>query len=148
MDYRNDGFVSLWIGKLKSKNLLEKLMEEDYVEEEERFSSDFAKLFKLGRYDDDFRETKYTEISNFSEAFSSFSYSDRFISYFQPIVENEMKDDYNAIILLYNFRYDGDKKEISDEEYGFLKYIGFARYDYSKEALLSELAKTFANCLN
>lgn len=35
-----------------------------------------------------------------------------------------------------------ERREISRDEYGFLKFIGFTRYDYSKEALLSEVSGT------
>ena len=144
MDYRKNGFVSFWIGNLESGNNLEKLMEENYSDDGDKIFSDFSKLFKTGRYDDDFREACFFEngINNIADALVSFSYSEEFVSSFADITKNELGKNYNTIILLYNFQYGEKRREISSDKFGFLKFIGFTRYDYSKEALLSEVSRT------
>ncbi len=144
MDYTSEGFVSFWLGYLKSEELLEELMQEDYSDDGDKIFSDFSKFFKTGRYDEDFREARYFQngINSIAEALDSFSYSGEFISDLIDKVNNEIVENYNVIILLYNFKYTGEIKEIPDEKYGFLKYIGFTRYDYSREAVHSEVLET------
>lgn len=126
---RKDDYVSLWLGNLDSPKSLEKYLKIKYTRDGDMIPSKFAKTFGIDRYDDDFREAKYFEEfqSEISEIFENFSYDHIIIKYFKNLVGDKLDKNYNTVILLYNFEYEG---EINDycEGNEFITFIGKTKY--------------------
>jgi hypothetical protein len=142
MDYEKEGIVSLWVANLKSEALLETLMEAKFTEAGDFIPSDFAKLCETGHYDEDFREAGFREgsISDIAEALEESSDSEEFIEAFEDMAADIISESYNATILLYNFQYEGNEEKIVSDTYGTIKFVGYARYDYSNDELIAEVS--------
>lgn len=127
---KKQGFVSLWIGKTKSINDLNDFLEITYNEDGDYIASPFARVFKTGRYDDDFRESKYYEhlLSDLNELLKGFTNYDIIMSRFENILENYPIGLSNAVILLYNFEYGGIEKYYNDGVNSFT-YFGTVEYE-------------------
>jgi len=107
--------VSLWVGNLETKTELEKFMLEKYDDEGDS-SSDFMKAFKIDYVDNQFQEVFFYENMNTKQdIFEGFSYV---VSYLEEIPDLNWEN-YNSIILLYNFKYN---KVVLEKE--SLTYIG------------------------
>ncbi len=143
MNYRKEGFVSLWLGTVKSEKDLEKLMIIGYTDDGDLIPSGFSKLFSMGRYNDDFREVRFYDkgIKSIPEALNGFSYSDDITMYFESLIPAEKLHGFNSVVLIYNFQYSGDKTEVENSTFGHFKYIGFTRYCFTREALVAEISK-------
>lgn len=124
-----EGFVSLWVGQVKSSEELDRLLRVSYSEEGDFIPSMFANNFNFYRYDDSVRESEYyeEETSDLSRLLKGFSYDDEIIPKFIDLVQGEFPSDVNAVILIYNFRYTGEIVE-SKIRSNHLKFLGVVEY--------------------
>src|SRR4051812_30973543 len=101
------GLVSLWAGTFKSIEKLQNYMMISYTEDGDALPSIFEKDFKIGHYDIDFREIDfYVEPStNLKLLLEGVSYDDVIISRFLELYGENLPEEVNSIILLYNFKY-------------------------------------------
>ncbi|WOO38008.1 immunity 22 family protein [Anaerocolumna sp. AGMB13020] len=99
------GFVSLWVGNVQSFEELDRLLVVSYSDEGDFIPSIFAKSFEIHRYDDTVREAEYyKEASNdLNQLLEGFSYDDEIVPRFDTLVKEELPNDINAVVLLYNF---------------------------------------------
>ena len=96
--------VSLWLGKLENKNVFEQKIKERYNDDGDMIS-DFMEDFKIDYIDSQFTENHYYgNESSPEKILDGFSYIESFVSKLPLINWN----DFNAIILAYNFEYRGD----------------------------------------
>lgn len=126
---QKENYVSLWLGKIKSKKEMNKYLRIKYTRDGDFIPSKFAKDFMISRYDDDFREAEVLDdlSSNAYELLDGFSYDESIIPYFKNIIEKDLSDSYNTVILLYNFEYDDSVLEVNNE-IGYIKFIGKTKY--------------------
>ncbi len=126
---RKEGLVSLWIGNTKSNEDLSDFLEITYNEDGDYIPSHFAKGFKTGRYDDDFREARYYQhlLSGLKQLSKTFTNYDIVIPRFEKIIEMNPIEQFNAVIFLYNFDYELKLKYYSDGT-NIFTYIGTVEY--------------------
>lgn len=124
-----EGFVSLWIGTTVSSEELDDYLEISYTEEGNLVPSRFATSFNISRYDEAFREADFYEepSESLNDLLEGFSYDEDIIPKFKSLIGNEVEATTNAVILLYNFQYDGTVTEWSDTLTKF-KYLGTVEY--------------------
>ncbi|PWK14251.1 immunity 22 family protein [Tumebacillus permanentifrigoris] len=110
---QKEGFVSLWVGNIKTSEELDNLLRISYTEDGDLIQSIFASKFHIERYDDAFREAElYDDTDNsLSRLLEGFSYDDVIVPKFASLLGEQLNKRYNAAILLYNFQYNGDVKE-------------------------------------
>ena len=122
-----EGTVSLWLGNTDSLDSLERLLAISYPEEEENediINSAFATGFHIDFYDDDFLEIEFLEdgCDKLDELLESFSYADILIPKFDRLI-GSIKRRFNAVVLLYNFRYSGAIEEWQKNS-TYLRFFG------------------------
>ncbi|GKX65860.1 immunity 22 family protein [Inconstantimicrobium mannanitabidum] len=124
------GQVSIWVGNFSEFKELERYVESGYTEDGDSVDSKFEADFGIEYYDEDFRE-----INMFEEPQESFTCMLQEHSYYNSIIKNYTKEQndclgtkYNSIILLYNFNYNKNVKEIQESD-RYIKYIGSVEYD-------------------
>ncbi|MEK3903617.1 MULTISPECIES: immunity 22 family protein [unclassified Paenibacillus] len=124
-----EGFVSLWVGNVKSFEELDRLLMVSYSDEGDFIPSIFANHFEIRRYDDAVREAEYYEeaSNNLNLLLEGFSYDDQIAPKFNTLVQEELSNDINAVILLYNFKYTGQIAEATFSS-NYLKYLGTVEY--------------------
>lgn len=127
---QKENFVSLWLGKIKSEKDMNKYLEIKYTKDGDSIISKFARDFNISRYDNDFSEVEFLDdlSNNVYELIEGFSYDDIIIPYFKNILGEDLESSYNAVILLYNFKYDNSVSEVNNE-IGCIKFIGETRYN-------------------
>lgn len=117
-----EGKTSLWIAKFNSREELNDFMEEKFDKNDDIYS-DFMKSFKIDFIDNHFQEVDfYSDLKLKQDVFDGFSYVESFIEN----IPNENWENYNSVILLYNFEYDEKVKQN-----GNVKFIG--SFDYLEE---------------
>lgn len=124
------GQVSIWIGNFSEFKELERYVQTDYTEDGDGIDSKFETDFGIEYYDEDFRE-----INMLDEPQESFTCMIQEHSYYKSIIENYTKensdylgDKYNSIILLYNFKYNQNIKEIKGRDM-YIRYVASVEYD-------------------
>lgn len=126
---QKEGFVSLWVGNVNSSEELEKLLKITYTEDGDFIPSKFAQSFGIERYDDAVREAEfYDEGDNLlSRLLDGFSYDDVIIPKFLMFCSDILQKKYNVVVLLYNFKYEGNNKEITINKSVF-EFFGSVEY--------------------
>jgi Immunity protein 22 len=101
------GIVSLWLGKAQSSDKLEEALQVFYSEDGDFNGSEFTRGFQIDFYDENFKESEFFKEnrSSLESLLEGFSYDGTVISRFSNIIES-LKESFNAVMLLYNFRYD------------------------------------------
>lgn len=126
-----EGFVSLWIGKMDSEDLMDKYVELIYTDMGEWLLSPFLTDFNINinDFDEDFIEKVCHEndVKTLNRLIAGCSYEDVVISRFISIFDDKLPKGINSAILLYNFEYDGNIKEIEHDILSF-KYVGTVKY--------------------
>jgi hypothetical protein len=124
------GFVSLWLGSIDKKESLSNLLTNSYTDEGDIIVSDFAKLFSINRYDDDTLEMEYFEESQetLDKLLAGFSYDDAIIKKSGVLIPKEPVSNYNAVILIYDYKYCGEPKTAKIQECYF-EYVGAVNYE-------------------
>ncbi|WP_338553174.1 immunity 22 family protein [Paenibacillus sp. KS-LC4] len=123
-----EGFVSLWVGNVQSSEELDRLLVVSYSDEGDFIPSIFAKHFEIRRYDDAVREAEYyEEVSNdLNQLLEGFS-DDEIVPRFDALVQEELPNDINAVVLLYNFKYTGEIIEATIHS-NYLRFLGTVKY--------------------
>ena len=124
------GIVSLWLGCIDSDDALDELMEVKYNKDGDSFPSKFAEIFFISRYDDDYREADFYEKpkNSLEKVLEGFSYYKIITPKFKEFKIIQEVKDYNCVILLYDFEYDGKVKK-SKQKSLYLEYIGSTKYE-------------------
>lgn len=123
-----NGVVSLWIGKVINAEELDRLLTISYSDEGDYIRSIFAEYFKIIRYDDDLKEAEYYEnkVDNFYQLLEDFSYDYNVISEFKKVTE-ELPENINVAILLYDFEYNGKVVQATIQS-NYLQFVGSIKY--------------------
>lgn len=126
---QKEGFVSFWVGNINSSEELDNLLEISYIEDGDLIPSMFARSFGIDRYDDAVREADfYDEADNsLSRLLEGFSYDDDIIPKFSSLCGAQLPRQYNVVILLYNFKYEGIKKKTTINNSN-LEFLGAVEY--------------------
>jgi|SRR6218665_640067 len=110
--------VSVWIGNFNSAAEFKKYVEEEYDDDGE-MTSPFLTDFEIDYYDEDLKESVFSEDANKKELLEGFSYSENFISKIPAgVLENS-----NSFLFLYNFEH--DETVINKGKFSFI-----GTYDY------------------
>lgn len=127
------GYVSLWLGKIKNAEDLTKYVELIYRDEGDFLPSRFLEDFDIDidDFDEDFLEKVLCNgnAENLSDIIKGCSYDNVVIPRFRikEKIGKSFPKDINSAILLYNFHYDGRKKDVINNDYSF-KYIDTVQY--------------------
>ncbi|MBD1382627.1 immunity 22 family protein [Metabacillus arenae] len=125
------GNVSLWIGKINTEEDLNDYLKLVYTDDGESLPSPFLKDFEieLSDFDEDFIEAVFRgeSVGNLECLIEGCSYDDIVIPLFGGKNRTVLPDKTNSAILLYNFDYQGRKKEIRNKDYVF-EYLGSVKY--------------------
>ncbi|GGE63226.1 immunity 22 family protein [Priestia taiwanensis] len=126
---QKEGYVSFWIGNINSLEELESLLKVTYTEDGDYVPSLFARGFDIERYDDAVREAEfYDEADNsISRLLEGYSYDDIIIPRILSLCGDDLQKNFNAVILLYNFKYEGIKKNITIDT-SDLEFVGTVEY--------------------
>ncbi|MGE7593543.1 immunity 22 family protein [Peribacillus frigoritolerans] len=126
---QKEGFVSFWVGNINLSEELDNLLEISYTEDVYFIPSIFARSFGIDRYDDAVREADfYDEADNLlSRLLKGFSYDDEIIPEFSSLCGEQLPSEYNVVILLYNFKYEGIKKKTTINK-SDLEFLGAVEY--------------------
>ncbi|WP_141993219.1 immunity 22 family protein [Bacillus sp. B4EP4a] len=126
---QKEGFVSFWVGNINTSEELDNLLEISYTEDGDFIPSMFARSFGIERYDDAVREADfYDEADNsLSRLLEGFSYDDDIIPEFSTLCGAQLPSEYNVVILLYNFKYEGIKKKTAINKSN-LEFLGAVEY--------------------
>lgn len=126
-----EGYASLWLGKLDSEQQLDELLEIEYTDDGDSVPSAFAGYFGIEWYDDDFREAEFfAEEGRGSDAanlLAGFSYEEELIPMFADLLKGMTLDEFNTVIILYNFKYEGKQGNYQDIS-AQLNFIGSVPY--------------------
>ena len=105
-----EGYVSLWIGNIKSDDELMAYVELEYTDDGDCIPSKFLKDFSIDidDFDEDFIERVCHEnkVSSISELISGCSYEEIILPKIEEKMEGQFQDKVNSAILLYNFDFD------------------------------------------
>ena len=128
--YLEDGYVSIWLGICNGYDELDEYLTADYDEDGEAINSRFAEDFQL-RFDEDCREADVADEASgdIEELLEGFSAYDAFIDEAKASLGNPLTRLYNAAVLLYDFKYDGDSVDIQHEGLS-LDFIGSFKFNY------------------
>ena len=121
--------VSLWLGVVESEQFLGDFKRVSYSEDGDFLGSPFTHVFKIECYDEDFCEIAHVPVSKeFSGLLMGCSYDEVVIPRFtEAFGESGIPAGANALILLYNFDYDGSVRDVRAKGAEF-KYIGSVGY--------------------
>ena len=113
--------VSLWLGLFENAEDFKDYIKVSYDEDGNYIPSKFQESYCIKRYDLDAMESDWISerCSDVESLLMGFSGDDEIIPKFQKMLENKKIEDYNSIVLLYNFEY--MNVEYMDEK---LEYIG------------------------
>ena len=125
------GVVSLWFGNCTSKMVLRKYVEIKYDNEGNRIPSRFMTDFQIDfiEYNQDLLECTYNHVtSSLSELLQNASYSESIISELIEFYGENLEEQYNTVIRLYDFEYEELVEEAKLDSRNF-KYIGSVIYE-------------------
>ena len=102
--------VSLWLGTFNSSDDFNEYCELKFDEDGNYIKSQFQNEFNILKYDLDAFEKDWISdsCSNVESLLVGFSYDNVIIPKFDKLINHEKIKDYNSILLLFNFEYDGE----------------------------------------
>jgi Immunity protein 22 len=123
------GIISLWLAKSMSSDELDKVLQVFYSEDGDFEGSEFTRGFQINFYDENFKESEFFEESKDSleSLLEGFSCDSIIVPRFSKII-GSLKESFNAVILLYNFRHDSNVLEWQYREIDF-KFFGSVSYE-------------------
>lgn len=138
ISYKKDNYLSIWLCNTKSEDILYRYVEIDY-EEDDDDDDDFNEhdeqiCFQLGRdfnifwYDEDFFEASFRDNVRGWDLLEGHSYMENIIPMLKENYQNLMNDAFNSVIIFYNFKYDGNVREVENEQYGHFRFVGAFEY--------------------
>ncbi|MCL2151749.1 MAG: immunity 22 family protein [Oscillospiraceae bacterium] len=124
------GTVSLWLGNMDLAEDLEQLMKVSYNEDGDYIPSEFANCFSIARYDEATREAEFYDEPQHTleELLEGFSYDDVIIPELKKFQIKRNIEEYNCVVLLYDFKYE-QELDIYEHENFFFEFIGSVKYE-------------------
>ncbi|MEW9052728.1 MAG: immunity 22 family protein [Neobacillus sp.] len=121
-----EGYVTMWAGNFNSKEELLNYFAFSYSEDGDAFPSKFEEDFKIGYFDEDFKEVWYLERAQtrLPVLLAGCSYEEVVIPRFMQTQGDTLDSSVNSIILLYNFQYTERIKDYSK----VVRFVGTVRY--------------------
>lgn len=124
-DFRNDLYLSVFVGICESKNTLERYLQQ-YLTllEMDCIGSSFRIDFHINYYDDEY----YTAVVNsqmsndIDEIFADAAVFD--VSLLKKDYPNLFDTQYNAVIIIGRMKYEGEIQEIQNDEFGYFRFLG------------------------
>lgn len=119
-----EGYVSLWVGNFSSKQDFENYLHIAYDEDGGALLSIFQPDFEIEYYDLDFREVEFFDnpISSIQELLRGCSYDETIIPKFRSMIGEAVHSHVNSMMLLYNFKYEGQPSSQA------MTYLGAVTY--------------------
>lgn len=119
------GIVSLWLGNVENKAQLDSYVELKYDDEGESIPSEFLLDYQIDMddIDEDFVEKAVLDkkYDSFASLLEGASYEEKVIP--TLIKEYNIGKNYNAVILLYNFEYEGEM--IASHNFDFIASVSY-----------------------
>lgn len=124
-DYRNNLYLSVFVGVCPSETLLNQYLDQ-YLTllELDCIGSAFGIDFHINYYDDEY----YTAVVNshmsddIDEVFADAAVFD--LNRLKQDCPSHLDRPYNAVIIIGRMKYDGEIKEIQNDEFGYFKFLG------------------------
>ena len=101
--------VSLWLGNFSSGEEFNGYVESGFNEDGNYIKSGFQEDFLIEKYNYDLIEKDWIidQCEDVSSLLTGFSCDDEIIPKFEKMISKDRLENYNSIILLYDFQYDG-----------------------------------------
>ncbi len=124
------GYVSLWLGNCSTYEELDSYLSGNYTDDGDYIKSSFEKDFQINWFDEDFREAFCRDFTahDFEQLLAGCSYAKSVIPGFDKHFQLGSIENFNAGLLLYDFMYSGQVREITAKGI-YLKYIGAVEYN-------------------
>lgn len=128
--FGNDDYQSIFVGVCESVELLMGYMEQDYdLLDEDYIGSEFGVDFSVNFYDEDF--TVYIlnpEMSNdIEKIFAEAGIFD--INLLKQDYPDNLDRPFNVAIVVGRLKYEGEVKEIQNDEFGYFRFLGTYPYE-------------------
>lgn len=123
--FSNDEYNSIFVGICKSQELLDEYLEQDYeLLNVDCIGSEFGIDFSINFFDEDFLVSVVnTKMSNnLDEIFANATVFD--IDLLKKDYPDNLDRLYNTAIVIGGLKYEGETKEIQNEEFGYFKFWG------------------------
>lgn len=124
-DYRNNLYLSVFVGVCPSQELLERYLQQ-YLNllEMDCIGSQFGIDFQMNYYDDMYYTAIVnTQMSNeIDEIFADAAVFD--LNLLKKDYSNHLDRPYNAVIIIGRMKYEGEIQKIQNDEFGFFQFLG------------------------
>ncbi|MDE7200832.1 MAG: immunity 22 family protein [Lachnospiraceae bacterium] len=124
--FSNDAYISVFVGVCKSQELLNQYMDKDYdlLNEYDCIGFEMGVDFNINTYDEDFLVFVINpKMSNdIEEVFADATVFD--INLLKKDYPDGLDRPYNAAIVIGGLKYEGEVKEIQNDEFGYFKFLG------------------------
>ena len=124
--FSNDAYISVFVGVCKSQELLNQYMDKDYdlLNEYDCIGFEMGVDFNINTYDEDFSVFVINpKMSNdIEEVFADATVFD--INLLKKDYPDGLDRPYNAAIVIGGLKYEGEVKEIQNDEFGYFKFLG------------------------
>lgn len=124
-DFRNNLYLSVFVGICKSEELLNEYLEQHRERSEiGLMSSLFGVDFGIKYYDDEyFVSSLNAQMSNdIDEVFANTTVFD--LKLLKQDYPNYLDRHYNAVIIIGRLKYEGEVQEIQNDKFGYFKFLG------------------------
>ena len=127
--YDEEGYLSLWLCKANSEQLLQDYVNIDYAKvENDEIPFQLGCDFNISWYDEDFIETAFEDNMVGWDLLKGHSYIDSIIPVLKKDYQELMEKKYNSTIIFYDMNYDGKVMETNNKNYGYFRFIGSFKY--------------------
>ena len=124
--FSNDAYISVFVGVCKSQELLNQYMDKDYdlLNEYDCIGFEMGVDFNINTYDEDFSVFVINpKMSNdIEEVFADATVFD--INLLKKDYPDGLDRPYNAAMVIGGLKYEGEVKEIQNDEFGYFKFLG------------------------
>lgn len=124
-DFRNNLYLSVFVGVCQSKKMLEQYLQQ-YLNllEMDCIGSQFGIDFHINYYDDEYcTAIVNTQMSNdIDEIFADATVFD--LDLVKKDYPNPFDRQYNAVIIIGRMKYEGEVQEIQNDAFGYFKFLG------------------------
>lgn len=120
-EWEEPGFVSLWLANITVEEIDETLIEYlqfDYDEDGNKMLSPFCVDFEIADFDEDYREAGILDEPKckVDDLLQGCSYEEEVIPLFKKLIDPSLSlEQFNTVILLYNYHYHGKVKHLNNE---------------------------------
>lgn len=123
--FSNDDYLSVFVGVCKSEELLDRYMEKNYeLLEVDCIGSEFGVDFNINTYDEDFSVFIFNhQMSNdIEKIFAEAMVFD--IDLLKQDYPDNLDRPFNVAIVIGRLKYEGEIKEVQNDEFGYFKFLG------------------------